>query len=141
MEFKVIVLAVCLIGSVSCYSAGAPESECSTMTPRHKVEAQRSAFPYTINLSKRQVRAGETVEVTVKGKTADDVIKGFIVQARVGDTPVGVWDASPSAAYAQLVNCGNSKSVCISQCQSFSLSLTFVSIFLFSAVISHTQKD
>lgn len=118
MEFKVITLLVALICSVSCYSGGAPESECATMTPRHHVEPQKSAFPYTINVSKNQVRAGETVEVTIKGKSADDVIKGFIVQARVGNTPIGVWDASPSASFAQIKNCGNSKSVSIFQCQS-----------------------
>jgi hypothetical protein len=117
MEFKVIALVVALIGSVSCFSGGAPESECQSMTPRHHVDPQKSAFPYSINLSKKQVRAGETIEVTIKGKTADDVIKGFIAQARVGDTQIGVWDASPSASYAQIKNCGNSKSVSTFQCQ------------------------
>lgn len=122
MEFKVIVLVVALIGTVSCYSAGAPESECVSMTPQHHVEAQKSAFPYSINIAKRQIRSGETVQITIKGKSADDVIKGFIIQARNGATPIGVWDASPSASYAQLKNCGNSKSVSASsQCQGFSI--------------------
>lgn len=116
MEFKVIALVVALIGSVSCFSGGAPDSECATMTPRHHVDPQKSAFPYTINIAKRSIKAGETVEVTIKGKTADDTIKGFIAQARVGDQPIGVWDASPSASYAQIKNCGNSKSVSSLQC-------------------------
>lgn len=111
MEFKVIVLVVAFIGSVSCFSGGAPESECSTLTPRHHVDPQKSPFPYTINLSKKQVRAGETIEVTIRGKTADDVFKGFIAQARVGDTQIGTWDASTASSYAQIKNCGNSKSV------------------------------
>ena len=116
MEFKVIVMLVAVISSASCvlgFSKGAPDSECESMTPRHHVEAQKSAFPYNIVLSKKQIRSGETITVTIKGKSADDTIKGFIAQARVGSasTPIGSFDASPSSQYAQIKNCGNSKGV------------------------------
>lgn len=123
MEFKVIVLLVAVIGSASCFSKGAPDSECESLTPRHHVEAQKSTFPYNIVLSKKQIRSGETITVTIKGKSADDTIKGFIAQARVGSasTPIGSFDASPSSQYAQIKNCGNSKgvslnSIVIDQC-------------------------
>lgn len=91
------------------------------MTPRHHVEPQKSAFPYNIVLSKKQIRAGETVTVTIKGKSADDTFKGFLAQARIGSspTPIGTFDASPSSQHAQLKNCGNSKGVSTNSIVSF----------------------
>ncbi|KAG5676743.1 hypothetical protein PVAND_006552 [Polypedilum vanderplanki] len=109
MECKIIFLLIALVPYVYSYSAGAPESECVDMTPRHHVEPQTTPFPYNILISKRQIRAGETVEVTIQGKTAKDTIKGLLVQARVGNTPIGTFDASASSQYIQLLNCGNSK--------------------------------
>jgi hypothetical protein len=110
MEFKVFVL-VALLPLALAYSGGAPDSECTTMTPRHHVDPQKTPFPYNIVLSKTQLKAGETIKVTIQGKTAEDTIKGLIVQARVGDTPVGSFDTTPSSQYIQLLNCGNSKGV------------------------------
>jgi len=81
------------------------------MTPRHHVEPQKSAFPYNIILSKSKIRAGDTIEITIQGKSDDDTMKGMFVQARVGDTPVGTFDVSPSSQYIQLRDCGNSKGV------------------------------
>ncbi|KAL7040303.1 hypothetical protein ACKWTF_000348 [Chironomus riparius] len=85
------------------------QQECSSMTPRHHVDPQKSSFPYNIILSKNKIRAGDTIEITVQGKTADDTFKGLLVQARVGDTAVGSFDVSPSSQYIQLNDCGNSK--------------------------------
>ncbi|XP_070505549.1 putative defense protein Hdd11-like [Chironomus tepperi] len=109
MEFKVFIVLVALVGSSYCYSDGAPDSECSSMTPRHHVDPQKSAFPYNINLSKKKIRAGDTIEITIQGKTPDDTIKGLLVEARVGETAIGTFDVSQSAQYVQLRDCGNSK--------------------------------
>lgn len=81
------------------------------MTPRHHVEPQKGSFPYDIILSKNKIKAGDSIEITIKGKSAEDVIKGLLVQARVGDTQVGTFDTSPSSQYIQLRDCGNSKGV------------------------------
>lgn len=137
MEFKVIVLLVALIGSASCYSAGAPDSECGSMTPRHHVEPQRSNFPYSIVLSKNQIRAGETVSVTIKGKSADDTFKGFIAQARIGSssTPIGSFDASPSSQHAQLKNCGNSRGVSTSSITIIYARLILIFLFFVSSQV------
>lgn len=93
------------------YSSGAPTEECTSMTPRHHVDAQKGASPYDIILDKKAIRAGDTVLITIKGRKNDDVIKGLLVQARVGDTPIGVFDVSPSREYIQLLNCGSSRGV------------------------------
>ena len=81
------------------------------MTPRHHVDPQKTPFPYNINLSKSKIRPGDSIEVTIQGKTADDTFKGLLVEARVGDTAVGTFDVSPSSQYIQLRDCGNSKGV------------------------------
>lgn len=93
------------------YSSGAPTEECGSMTPRHHVDPQKGASPYDIILDKKAIRAGDTVLVTIKGRKNDDLIKGLLVQARVGDTPIGSFDVSPSREYIQLLNCGNSRAV------------------------------
>lgn len=106
-------LALLLVGipAISAFSAGAPAGQCKDMYPQHKVDAQKSAAPYDIILSKKSARSGETIKITIKGKNAENVIKGLLVQARVGETPIGSFDASPSANYIQTLDCGTSKKV------------------------------
>lgn len=107
----VAILALGIPLLVQGYSSGAPAEECSTMTPRHHVDAQRGAAPYDIVLDKKNIKAGETVTVSIKGRSQDDTIKGLLVQARVGDTPIGVFDVSPSKQYIQLLDCGSGRGV------------------------------
>lgn len=109
MDFKLFIalFALGIPAMVQGYSKGAPEAECGTMTPRHHVEPQSGPFPYTITLGKRAIKAGETIEVIIKGKNNDDNFKGLIVQARVGDTPIGSFDVSPTKQWLQLLDCGS----------------------------------
>lgn len=105
-------LALCVLAvPVFSFSAGAPEGACGDMIPKHHTDAQSSAAPYTITLSKNRIRAGETIEVTISGKSAADTIKGLLVQARVGSTAVGTFDVTSSSNSLQLLDCGNSKGV------------------------------
>lgn len=113
-KFFVVLIALGIPLLAQGYSSGAPGEECSTMTPRHHVDPQTGPSPYDITLDKRSIRAGETVTVTIKGRHNDDTIKGLLVQARVGDTPVGKFDVSPSRQYIQTLDCGSSRGVSIS---------------------------
>ncbi|CRL00397.1 CLUMA_CG013664, isoform A [Clunio marinus] len=111
MAFKlfVVLVAVGIPMMVQGYSSGAPAEECSTMTPRHGVEPQTGPSPYDIILDKNNIRAGETVGITIRGRSNDDTFKGLLVQARVGDTPIGSFDVSPSRQYIQTLSCGNGR--------------------------------
>lgn len=111
LKIFVAIMALGIPIMVQGYSSGAPSSECKDMTPRHHVDAQKGAMPYDISLDKRNIRAGETVTVNIRGKSADDVIKGLLVQARVGDTPIGTFDVSPSRQYIQTIDCGSARGV------------------------------
>ncbi|CAB3374197.1 Hypothetical predicted protein [Cloeon dipterum] len=85
------------------YGGGAPEGACGDMVPQHHTPPQTSESPYTISVNKNSVRPKEKVYVTLSSKQGD-TFKGFFIQARVGDTAVGKFDA---AAGVKLVNCGN----------------------------------
>jgi len=91
------------------YSAGAPAEECSTMTPRHHVDPQKGPAPYDVSIDKKFIRAGETVTVTIKGRTQEDSFKGLLVQARVGDQPIGTFDVSQSRQHIQTLDCGSGR--------------------------------
>lgn len=71
------------------YSAGAPDSACSDMVPQHGAIPQQSPAPYKLLLSTNSVRAGNEVQLELRGNGKGDLIKGFLVQARVGNQPIG----------------------------------------------------
>lgn len=114
MAFK-IFFALCVLGPilVQGYSGGAPDSECKTMTPRHHVDPQSGPSPYDIILDKKNIRAGETVLVTIKGRGKDDTIKGLLVQARIGETPIGQFDVDQSRQYVQVLSCDGGRNVSV----------------------------
>lgn len=109
--FRLLVTLALIATPVLSYSAGAPSGACGDGVPQHHTEAQKSAAPYDIILSKNKIRSGESVQVTIKGKTPEDTFKGLLVQAKVGDTSVGKFDVAPSDKFIQLLNCGNGKGV------------------------------
>lgn len=112
MSFKLFV-ALCALGIplAQGYSNGAPDSECQSMTPRHHVDPQTTPAPYDFIISKKKIRAGETVELTVKGRGRDDTFKGLLVEARVGETPIGQFNVDQSRQYLQTISCDGGKNV------------------------------
>lgn len=75
------LLLLAAITAVCASPNGAPSTACSEMMPKHPpFTAQTSTSPYTLTVSKKSIRAGDSVEVTIKGKTATDTIKGLFVQ-------------------------------------------------------------
>uniref|UniRef100_A0A336KCX4 CSON005752 protein n=1 Tax=Culicoides sonorensis TaxID=179676 RepID=A0A336KCX4_CULSO len=89
------------------FSKGAPTSACDDMVPQHHVAAQTSKVPYDLVLSKNSIKAGDTIQITLKGKSAENKIKGLLVQARVGNSPVGKFSVPSNNPYAQTIDCGN----------------------------------
>lgn len=107
------VTTLCLIALpvVFSYSSGAPEGACQSMTPQHGVPPQSSPVPYTLALSSKAIRAGEQVQLEIKGNTPQHTIKGFLVQARVGDQPIGRFQVAANDKFVQVINCGNGQGV------------------------------
>ncbi|XP_053672329.1 putative defense protein Hdd11 [Anopheles nili] len=103
-----LTVALCAAPAIG-FSAGAPNGACGDMIPQHHTDAQKSAAPYQIILSKKQLKAGEGLTITVQGNSAKDTIKGLLCQTRVGETPVGAFDVPPNNNYIQTLDCGNSK--------------------------------
>lgn len=115
MFARIFIFVACVaLPSAWCYSAGAPNTACGDMTPQHGVDPQQSAAPYKLLLSTNSVRSGGDVELELKGNTEGDLIKGFLVQARVGDQPIGQFKVSPNNKYAQTLSCFNGNQVILS---------------------------
>lgn len=86
-------------------STGAPKAACVDMVPQHLVEPQASIAPYSLQTSKSKLQGGESVDITLKGNSPADTIKGFMVQARVNNKPVGQFQISPTNQFGQAVSC------------------------------------
>lgn len=86
--------ALGVINTITAFSAGAPEGECASMTPRHSDPQQEGKSPFNIILKKKTIAPGGSTVVVITS-TPGVSIKGFLIQARVGDTPVGQFMASP----------------------------------------------
>ena len=106
---KLVLLTIFAV--ISCawaYSAGAPESTCEDMTPKHPVDPQKSRFPYKVSVNKDKVKPLDDVEITIAGK----VFKGFLLQVREGDKKaVGEFQISDNDKYSKATNCSGGKRV------------------------------
>lgn len=92
------------------YSDGAPPGACFDMTPQHHgILAQEGNSSYIILASPSTQRPGYPIRVTLQATKNDELIKGFMVQARVGMTPVGVFRSLDG--YSHTLDCGNGKKV------------------------------
>lgn len=110
----VTIALICAIPSAYSYSAGAPEGACGDMTPQHHVDPQSSTPPYKLLLSSKELSSGkdEPIRLTIQGNGAGDTIKGFMIQARIGDKPVGKFEVpATSKKHAQLLNCSGGSGV------------------------------
>ncbi|XP_034237005.1 putative defense protein Hdd11 [Thrips palmi] len=99
LRLVVLVSAVCLAHA---YRSGAPPEACSDMVPQHHTPPQTGRFPYTVRAS--ATKAAGTAIVTVTGP---ETFKGFMVQCRVGNAPVGKFINPPSNV--KVIDCGSGK--------------------------------
>lgn len=105
---KLIILTVlAVVSGAWCYSAGAPESVCDDMTPKHPVEPQKSKLPYTVSVNKKEVNVGDVVEITVGGKP----FKGVLLQVREGNKAVGSFLIPDDDKYTKAITCHGNKGV------------------------------
>lgn len=105
-----ITVLLALISYASAYSGGAPEGVCEDMTPKHPAPPQTSAFPYTVSVNKKEIKSNDEVEITISGGKP---FKGFLLQVRDGDKPVGSFSIPATDKYAKTINCVGGKAVSI----------------------------
>lgn len=104
LAFAVIVcLAVCVPVAWT-FSSGAPDGACNDMVPQHLVPPQKSAAPYNIIVKKKEGSSSVHV-LTIVGKGAQNVIKGFMVQAKQNGKLVGKFVVSKSDKQAKYLRC------------------------------------
>lgn len=82
-------------------------------------QPQASEAPYKLILSKNQLSSdqNESIDVKVQGNGAGDTIKGFMIQARIGDEPIGKFTVK-SKKHAQLLSCSGGSAVSTKKSQS-----------------------
>lgn len=103
---SIAVLCVALVG-VHAFKTGAPPQACGDMVPQHHTDPQSTPSPYLVSVDRTKAKAGDNVKVTISAKSGD-ALKGFLVQARVDNTPVGQFLESKDVA---VISCGNGKNV------------------------------
>lgn len=113
---RVVLLTLAVLACLDAthgYGSGAPKDACDDMVPQHHVAGQdKSTFPYTVTADKKTVRPGETVTLTILPSAKQSAVKdfqGFLVQARVGNTPVGKFQ--PQTGVTKVIDCGSGKEV------------------------------
>lgn len=83
---------------------GVPSSACIDGIPRHFIyPVQSTPAPYDIIVEKREDE--RSLKVTIKGKTARDTIKGFLIQAKIGKEYVGQFELLPGDDFSQIIDC------------------------------------
>jgi hypothetical protein len=108
-----VLLIITIPAHITAFKSGAPESVCDSMTPEHHSTPQTKPSPYTITPSKLKIKAGDSVQVTLSG-TDNTKFRGYFIQARVGNTPIGKFEKGPEI---NLVDCGSGTGVRVT-CQS-----------------------
>lgn len=115
MAFRYLIACLALATPilVHAYGAGAPQGACGDMVPQHHVDGQKGKSPYDLHISKQNIRGGEVVQLVLKGKQAKNTIRGVLVQARVGDQPIGRFIIPKNNPHIQTLDCGNGQVVSI----------------------------
>ncbi|RZC32835.1 Reeler domain containing protein [Asbolus verrucosus] len=98
---KTLIALSALVVAAWGYSAGAPESVCDDMTPKHPVEPQKTPLPYNVAVSRKEAKAGDIIDITISGK----IFKGFLLEVRNGDKAVGSFIIPDTDKYAKTINC------------------------------------
>jgi len=98
-----VFLLIAIPAHITAFKTGAPEAVCDSMIPDHHSTPQTVPSPYTITPSKFQVKAGDPIEVTIAGSDSTK-FRGYLIQARVGDTPIGRFLEGPEI---NLLDCGS----------------------------------
>jgi hypothetical protein len=105
LRFVIFGLIAALTCDVETFTIGAPDAACKHMTPGHAHQPQTGAAPAELVVDLTQVKPGQTIDFTLKGKDGEQFM-GFIIQVRDVnnlDNQVGSFIAGDEAKY---MTCG-----------------------------------
>lgn len=102
MRYESLLVLLVALSAASAYSGGAPVDTCEDMTPKHPKAARDSkTFPYKVSINSNEIKKGEKAEITISGGD----FKGFLLQVRDGDKPVGAFNIPDHHRYAKTIDC------------------------------------
>ena len=94
----VVAALLSLLHSTTGFSGGAPDSTCSTLTPKHHTDPQSSVAPFEVVPGKLSVAPGAKITLMLKSPVGVQ-FKGFLIQARNGegsDSALGHFTVLPN---------------------------------------------
>lgn len=111
MFSRLIVTIAVLTVPIWCSPDGAPEKSCNTMVPAHGgIASQRTQAPYSIDVKK--IEGKSSWNVVIKGYARENKIKGYLLQARLGDRIIGNFTVSgDEAVKSHAISCGGNRNV------------------------------
>lgn len=111
MFSKLIITIAVLTAPIWCSPDGAPEKSCKTMIPAHGgIDSQRTQAPYSIDVKK--IEGKLSYNVVIKGYAKENKIKGYLLQARMGDRIIGNFTLSgDETVKSHAISCGGNRNV------------------------------
>uniref|UniRef100_A0A4W5M1C3 Zgc:163022 n=1 Tax=Hucho hucho TaxID=62062 RepID=A0A4W5M1C3_9TELE len=100
---RYILIIVCVLRVVRCYSSGEVTEACDNMTPQHFVAAQRSPAPFSVTSDRSSFKEGD--EITVRLMADSTPFIGFMLQARAVDGSSPMGEFTVTGGEAQLLSC------------------------------------
>uniref|UniRef100_A0A4W5M2X8 Zgc:163022 n=1 Tax=Hucho hucho TaxID=62062 RepID=A0A4W5M2X8_9TELE len=105
---RYILIIVCVLRVVRCYSSGEVTEACDNMTPQHFVAAQRSPAPFSVTSDRSSFKEGD--EITVRLMADSTPFIGFMLQARAVDGSSPMGEFTVTGGEAQLLSCNGQPS-------------------------------
>lgn len=105
--FKIVFIFIANLIIVCADPFGATTRSCYDMIPRHFVEPLDASFPFKITINPTKVNPGDIVKITLNSK----VFRGFLIQVRKQDTPVGVFEIAHDDKHSKTIACHGTKNV------------------------------
>lgn len=106
---SIFALVVLTVAYVEGTPFGSTTNACVSMAPKHpgsKPALSLNETPYRVDLQ----RLGNSIEVTITGQ---EIVQGFMLQARVNAAPAGTFAVSDT--YGKLLECPDGNGIKVSQ--------------------------
>ena len=129
------IIALLSLCTVQSFPTGAPNATCTSMEPKHEVEAQKGVSPYTVSVNSTTVSSpargitgnnyslyskimiamlneSKWIESVTIESPKQEQFRGFFLQARFGNQTIGSFSV-PKDSDAKFIDCDNKMKVSI----------------------------
>ncbi|KAM4532285.1 putative ferric-chelate reductase 1 [Fundulus diaphanus] len=112
-----ILILLCAVPGVWCYSSGLVSGSCADMTPGHPGSPQNTESPFTVSAAQTTFTPGESVTVSLQAP-ASTPFMGFLLEARAPGGQSAVGSFAVNSASARLLTCFQTPNAAVSHVSS-----------------------